>query len=411
MTNNAKIPFLDLVTPHVELEEEFVSAFREALRSASFVGGPMVESLEREFAAFCDARFCVGVNSGTDALRFALAAAGVREGDSVITVPNTFIATTEAISQVGARPEFVDVHERTSTMDPEKLRTFLEIHCEQNSATGSWISQRTGRPVTAIVPVHLYGHPTNMDPIMELAERYSMIVIEDACQAHGAEYFSSRNNRWMKVGSIGRAAAFSFYPGKNLGACGEAGAITTNDEALARKCHMIRDHGQAKKYYHDIEGYNGRLDAIQAAFLRIKLKHLHTWNVLRRERAQTYTNLLGKWGESVFLPVTATWAKAIYHLYVIRVEDRDNLIAKLATDNIGTGIHYPIPLHIQKAYGYLGLKEGDFPVSEGLAREIVSLPMYPNLTEEQVHRVCDKIGQILSERAASKSGRPALVAS
>jgi dTDP-4-amino-4,6-dideoxygalactose transaminase len=393
----------------VQLEEELVGAFREALISAAFIGGPMVEALERDFAAFSDTRYCVGVNSGTDALRFALAAAGVGEGNSVITVPNTFIATTEAISQVGAQPEFVDVDEQTSTMDPEKLRMFLETQCEP-STTGGLISKRTGRPATAIIPVHLYGHPADMDPIMELAERYSMIVIEDACQAHGAQYFSSRNNRWMKAGSIGRAAAFSFYPGKNLGACGEAGAITTNDEALARKCRMIRDHGQAKKYYHDIEGYNGRLDAIQAAFLRIKLKHLHTWNVQRRERAQMYTNLLGKWGESVFLPVAAPWAKAIYHLYVIRVEDRNDLIAKLAADNIGTGIHYPIPLHIQKAYGYLGLKEGDFPVSEGLAREIVSLPMYPNLTEAQVHRVCDKIGQILSERAASKSGRPALVA-
>ena len=226
MTNDAKIPFLDLVSPHAELQEELVAAFREALKNAAFIGGPMVEGLEREFGAFCDARFCVGVGSGTDALRFALAAAGVCPGESVITVPNTFIATTEAISQVGALPEFVDVEERTSTMDPDKLRTFLETECEVSPAGERLVSRRTGRLITAIIPVHLYGHPADMDPIMVLAERYSLIVIEDACQAHGAEYFSTRNNRWMKAGSMGRAAAFSFYPGKNLGACGEAGAIT-----------------------------------------------------------------------------------------------------------------------------------------------------------------------------------------
>jgi dTDP-4-amino-4,6-dideoxygalactose transaminase len=411
MTNDAKIPFLDLVSAHAELTEELVAAFREALKTAGFIGGPMVESLEREFAAFSDTRFCVGVGSGTDALRFALSAAGVRPGDSVITVANTFIATTEAISQVGALPEFVDVEERTSTMDPDRLQTFLEAHCMQDPSSGRLISKRTGRPVTTIVPVHLYGHPADMDPIMELAERYNLIVVEDACQAHGAEYFSARSNRWMKAGSIGQAGAFSFYPGKNLGACGEAGAITTNDEEITRKCRMIRDHGQAKKYYHDAEGYNGRLDAIQAAFLRIKLKHLKTWNEQRRERAQVYGNLLSELGESAILPVAAPWAKAIYHLYVIRVEDRDDLIAKLAADNIGTGIHYPIPLHLQKAYSHLGYKEGDFPVSERLAREIVSLPMYPNLTEEQQSHVCERTRQILSERAASKGSRPVLVAS
>jgi dTDP-4-amino-4,6-dideoxygalactose transaminase len=235
-----------------------------------------------------------------------------------------------------------------------------------------------------------------MDPIMELAERYHLIVIEDACQAHGAEYFSARHNRWMKAGSMGLAAAFSFYPGKNLGACGEAGAITTNDEELARKCRMIRDHGQAKKYYHDVEGYNGRLDSIQAAFLRIKLAHLEQWNRQRQERARGYEKLLAELGESAILPVAEAWAKPVYHLYVIRVKDRDDVMTRLAAEGIGTGIHYPIPLHLQKAYGYLGYKEGDFPVSERLAKEIVSLPMYPSLTEAQQKRVCDKIGQIVA---------------
>jgi dTDP-4-amino-4,6-dideoxygalactose transaminase len=409
MTNHAKIPFLDLVTPHAELKDELVTAFQEALKTAGFIGGPMVEGLEQDFAAFCDTRFCVGVGSGTDALRFALSTAGVKEGDTVITVPNTFIATTEAISQVGAQPEFVDVEERTSTMDPEKLQVFLEAWCERNPITRRLTSKRTGRPVTAIIPVHLYGHPADMDPVMELAERYHLIVIEDACQAHGAEYFSARSNRWLKAGSIGRAAAFSFYPGKNLGACGEAGAITTNDEELARKCRMLRDHGQAKKYYHDVEGYNGRLDAIQAAFLRIKLKHLPKWNEQRRDRAQTYGNLLTSLGENAIVPPAAPWAKAVYHLYVIRVEDRDDLMTKLAADNIGTGIHYPIPLHLQKAYSHLGYKEGDFPVSERLAREIVSLPMYPNLTDAQQSRVCQGVKQILAGRLSHKTPFAVLV--
>ena len=404
MTNDAKIPFLDLITPHAELKDELVAAFREALQTADFIGGPMVQGLEREFAAFCETRFCVGVGSGTDALRFALSAAGVKEGDSVVTVPNTFIATTEAITQAGAQPEFVDVEEITSTMDPEKLRVFLATDCERNPATGQLISNRTGRPVTAIIPVHLYGHPANMDPIMELAEDYNLIVIEDACQAHGAEYFSARTSRWMKAGAMGVAAAFSFYPGKNLGACGEAGAITTNDEEIARRCRMIRDHGQAKKYYHDVEGYNGRLDAIQAAFLRIKLQHLREWNAQRRDRAQAYDNLLMELEERVTVSLAAPWAKPVYHLYVIGVDDRDDLMTKLSADNIGTGIHYPVPLHLQKAYEYLGYKEGNFPVSERLAKRIVSLPMFPNLSETQQVRVFQALKRILADRVSPMSG-------
>jgi len=395
MANDTKIPFLDLVTPHMELEEELIAAVRSALRNAAFIGGPAVEGLEREFATFSEARVCVGVGSGTDALRFALAAAGIANGDSVITVPNTFIATTEAISQVGAQPEFVDVDEQTSTMDVEQLRMFLEHKCERN-ADGRLVSKRTRRPVTAIIPVHLYGHPANMDPIMELAGRYNLIVIEDACQAHGAEYFSARNNRWMKAGSMGRAAAFSFYPGKNLGACGEAGAITTNDEELARKCRMLRDHGQAKKYYHDMEGYNGRLDAIQAALLRIKLQYLAEWNEQRRSRADAYAHLLENISSLATLPSPAPWAKPVYHLYVIRVEDRDGFMSKLAAKSIGTGIHYPIPLHLQKAYSYLGYRDGDFPVTERLAKQIVSLPMFPTLSDTEQKRVCNTITEMLS---------------
>src|SRR5438132_2988985 len=253
MTGNGNVPFIDLVTPHLELEEELVSVFRSALKTAGFVGGRMVEDFERDFAQFCGTQHCVGVGSGTDALRFALIAAGVQSGDTVLTVPNTFIATTEAISQAGARPDFVDIDEGTYTMDPEKLRSYLEAQCTRDAQTGRVVSRRTGSPVTAVVPVHLYGQMADMDPILELATRYNLVVIEDACQAHGAEYFSKTENRWRKAGSMGRAAAFSFYPSKNLGACGEAGAITTDDERLARRCQMLRDHGQTEKYRQDTE--------------------------------------------------------------------------------------------------------------------------------------------------------------
>ncbi len=293
MSKSSNIPFLDLVTQHLQLEEELVSVFRSALKTAGFIGGPMVEDFERDFAKFCDTKYSVGVSSGTDALRFALSAAGVGEGDVVVTVPNTFIATTEAISQTGALADFVDVDERTYNMDPAKLQRFFETQCQLDQKSGVLLHRQTGRKVKAIVPVHLYGQMADMDPILALAEKYNLIVIEDACQAHGAEYFSKKEKRWRKAGSIGLAAAFSFYPGKNLGACGEAGAVTTNDEALARKVKMIRDHGQAKKYYHDVEGYNGRLDAIQAGFLSVKLKHLADWNKTRRATAVAYGELFG----------------------------------------------------------------------------------------------------------------------
>jgi dTDP-4-amino-4,6-dideoxygalactose transaminase len=410
-TDTQPIPFLDLATPHRELEEELVEVFRTTLHTAGFVGGPMVEEFEQEFARFCGTKYCVGVGSGTDALRFALIAAGVEPEDIVLTVPNTFIATTEAISQTGARPDFVDIDERTYNMDLHKLVKYLETKCSFNPVRGQTVHFGNGRVVRAIIPVHLYGQTADMDPILHVANKYNIAVIEDACQAHGAEYYSRRDVCWKKAGSMGKAATFSFYPGKNLGACGEAGAITTNDEEIALKCRMLRDHGQARKYYHDMEGYNGRLDAIQAAFLRIKLPHLQKWNEQRWQRAQHYRDLLSRLGDGAILPFAAQWAKAIYHLYVIRVQDRDDLIAKLAADNIGTGIHYPIPLHLQKAYRDHGYKEGDFPVSERVAREIVSLPMYPNLTEEQQHRVCDRIRQILSEKSARRSYRPALLAS
>jgi dTDP-4-amino-4,6-dideoxygalactose transaminase len=390
--NNGNIAFLDLVGMHVELEEELVPVFQKALRTASFVGGPMVEEFEKSFAEFCETRFAVGVNSGTDALRFILIASGVGEGCSVVTVPNTFIATTEAISQVGAVPEFVDVDERTYNMDVEKLREFLEHQCSMD-ASGKLISRKTNRVVSAIIPVHLYGQCADMDAIQELADRYNVLLIEDACQAHGAEYFSKRDNRWKKAGSIGKGAAFSFYPGKNLGACGEGGIVTTDDEELAKKIRMIREHGQAKKYYHDMEGYNGRLDSIQAGILNVKLKHLPRWNQSRRQHARKYNERFAARETSTVTPYEPSWSKGVYHLYVVQVENREMVQAALTKEKIGTGIHYPIPLHLQKAYTGLGYRCGDFPVSEKAALQILSLPMYPGMSESDQERVAEALVQ------------------
>ena len=384
------IPFLDLVTPHVELEQELTEVFRKALKTAGFIGGPMVEEFEKAFAAFCDTSYSVAISSGTDALRFALMASGVKPGDVVVTVPHTFIATTEAISQAGALPEFVDIDEQTYNMDPAKLKEYLKKQCTVDEA-GKLISRRSGRPVTAVVPVHLYGQMADMDPILELAERYRLVVIEDACQAHGAEYFSRKHNRWMKAGSMGRAAAFSFYPGKNLGACGEAGAATTNDATIAKTMKMLRDHGQATKYYHDVEGYNGRLDSIQAGLLHVKLAHLAKWNVQRRERATEYKRLLKAVDRSLVPPCEPSWSRAVYHLYVVRTANREGLMDHLKKAAIGTGIHYPIPLHLQKAYAWMQYSLGDFPVTEKAAAEIVSLPMFPQLKEQQQALVVEEI--------------------
>ena len=390
MNHSQTIPFLDLVTPHVELEQELTAVFQQVIRTAGFIGGPMVEKFEKEFAVFCHTERAVAVNSGTDALRFALMATGVKAGDVVVTVPHTFIATTEAISQAGALPEFVDIDERTYNMDPEKLREYLETQC-QRSGDGKLISKRSKRPVTAIVPVHLYGQMADMDAILELAKKYQLVVVEDACQAHGAEYFSRKQNRWFQAGSMGRAGAFSFYPGKNLGACGEAGAVTTNDAEMAQKMRVLRDHGQSKKYYHDVEGYNGRLDAMQAGFLSVKLKHLPAWTESRRDAASRYRKLFRPTNSDVVLPFESAHALAVYHLFVVRVQNRENLMKHLASAGIGTAIHYPIPLHLQNAYQHLGLGTGAYPVTEKVAPEILSLPMFPGLTSEQQNRVVDEI--------------------
>jgi dTDP-4-amino-4,6-dideoxygalactose transaminase len=391
MSENGSIPFLDLVSLHDGLEEELISVFQRVLKTAGFIGGPMVNEFEREFSFFCDAKHCVGVASGTDALRFALMAAGVRHGDVVVTVPHTFFATTEAISQAGARPDFVDIDERTHGLDADELRRYFERECEIDCTTGRPVHRRWNTPVTAVVPVHIYGQVVDMDPILELAGKYNLIVVEDACQAHGAEYFSKVQMRWRKAGSMGDAAAFSFYPGKNLGACGEAGAVTTNSEKIAHQIRLLRDHGQSRKYYHDVEGYNGRLDAIQAGILQVKLGHLSEWNRLRREAAMRYHDLLDGVGPDLTLPQEPSWSRSVYHLYVIRTTWRDALKEFLRSAGIGTGIHYPIPVHLQDAYRSMGFRKGDFPVAEKVAAEVLSLPMFPGLGRVQQRRVAEEI--------------------
>lgn len=397
MTQSGKIPFVDLVSMHQGLAPELLDACKRIIETAGFIGGPEVEGLETEFAAFCGAKYCVGVNSGTDALRFALMAAGVQPGDIVLTVPNTFIATTEAISQAGAQPDFVDIDACTFNMDPAELRRYLDTKCRFDSTIGKYVNRVSGKPVTAVVPVHLFGQMADMDALLAIAEECKLIVVEDACQAHGAEYFSKKQNRWLKAGSVGRAAAFSFYPGKNLGACGEGGAITTNDEALAKKCAMLRDHGSAKKYFHDMEGFNGRLDSIQAAMLRVKLRRLTQWNEQRREAARIYNELLLPMDGSVSRPVEAEYSKSVYHLYVVRSAFRDELQKRLTDAGIGTGIHYPIPLHLQKAYAGGGWRKGDFPVAEQAAEQILSLPMYAGLQAADQERVIEVVGKAAVE--------------
>jgi len=363
-----KIPFIDLRAQYRAIKEEVDPVVLDAMANGAFIGGPQVDNFEKEFATFCRSGYCAGVNSGTDALRFALIAAGIAEGDEVITVPNTFIATTEAISQVGAVPVFVDVRRDTYNIDV------------------SLIEKRITRKTKAIIPVHLYGQMTDMDPIMDIAVKKKLVVIEDACQAHGAEY------KGRMAGSIGDAGCFSFYPGKNMGAFGEGGAVVSNDEALIQKIKMIRNHGQSRKYYHEIEGYNGRLDAIQAGILRVKLRRLPGWNEARRRNAKKYNELLSS-VDGVETPFEPEYTRGVYHLYELRTGKRDGLQQHLNSRGIETGLHYPLPLHLQKSYLKLGYRAGDFPETESSAGELISLPMFPELSEEQIRYVVDCIAE------------------
>jgi dTDP-4-amino-4,6-dideoxygalactose transaminase len=407
--SNEPIPFLDLETMHRALETELVDAFRTALRSARFIGGPEVDGFEQEFAAYCGSKYCVAVSSGTDALRFALMGAGVGAGDAVVTVAHTFIATVEAISQAGAATEFVDIDERTYNMNPAALEEYL-TGCTVDQNTGRPLGRRTGRPIKAVVPVHLYGQVADMDRLNAVAARYGLLVIEDACQAHGAEYYSraQRSGRedgaWLRAGAIGKAGAFSFYPGKNLGACGEGGAVTTDDADLAQTVRMLRDHGQIRKYYHDLEGYNGRLDAIQAAFLRIKLRHLDEWNRSRRAAAMRYDEAFSATADLV-TPFEPEDSRAVYHLYVIRCAQRDRLAENLKAAGVFTGFHYPVPVHLQNCYRDWNYGVGSLPATERAAAEIVSLPMFPGIAPAAQQRVVAEV------RAALASERPVMAPS
>ncbi len=370
------VPFLDLKGQYQSIRGEIHDALDEVLEQAAFAGGPFVAGFEKQFAEFCGARQAVGVGSGTDALWLALLALGIGEGDEVMTVPNTFIATAEAITFCGARPVFVDVDERTYTLDPNRLEDALKRRFEASEA----------RRLKAIIPVHLFGQTADMDPILELARKYGLRVIEDACQAHGAEY------KGKKAGTLADAGCFSFYPGKNLGAYGEAGGVVTNDEGLGERIKMLRDHGQAKKYYHHRIGWNARMDGIQGAVLGVKLRYLPAWNEARRQHARAYHESLAPVA-ALQIPREAAYARHIYHVYALRAPRREELISFLGERGIACGIHYPVPIHLQKAYEGMNLKPGDFPVAEKQCREFVSLPMYPELRAEQVAYVTEGIRQ------------------
>ena len=369
-----RVPFLDLASHHAPLRAEISTVIEEVIDSGAFAGGPFVADFEEDFAAYCDCRHAIGVGSGTEALWLALLASGVGPEDEVITVPSTFMATAEAITYCGAKPVFADIDERTYTMDPAGLEEA--------------ISPRT----KAIIPVHLFGQPADMDPILEIARSHGLVVIEDAAQAHGAEY----NGR--RAGSLGDAGCFSFYPGKNLGAFGEAGAVVTNDHVLQEKIRILRDHGQAQKYHHTMVGWNARMDGIQAAVLRVKLRHLERGNELRRAHASQYDRAL-KGIEQLVTPFEAAYARHVYHIYAIRIRERDEVIKFLVEMGIACGIHYPIPVHLQEAYQSLGYQAGAFPIAERAAREFISLPMFPELTSAQVEMVTEAINEAVTAGA------------
>jgi dTDP-4-amino-4,6-dideoxygalactose transaminase len=361
-----KIPFLDLKSQNDLQKDEINAAIQAVIEKSAFAGGPFVAAFEEDFAAYCGSRFAVGVGSGTDALWLALLALGVGPGDEVVTVPGTFMATAEAITYCGARPVFVDIDEQTYTMDPDLVEKAITPKTK------------------AIIPVHLFGQTADMDSILETARRHGLPVVEDACQAHGALY------KGRKAGALGVAGCFSFYPGKNLGAFGEAGAVTTNDPELRQKMQMFRDHGQARKYHHSVVGWNGRMDGIQGAILRVKLKLLDSGNAARRAHAAQYAKLLDT-AEEVILPKEAGYAQHVYHLYAVRVNERDRVLQALTDRGIGCGIHYPIPVHLQEAYRFLGHGKGSFPVAERCAEQFLSLPMFPALSPEQVATVAKEL--------------------
>jgi dTDP-4-amino-4,6-dideoxygalactose transaminase len=367
---SVQVPFLDLRIQHEPLMAELVDAFREVTEASAFAGGPYVARFETEFAAYCNSRYALGVGSGTDALWLSLLALGVGPGDEVVTVPNSFMGTAEAISLCGARPVFVDIDERTYTMDARQLEAAITLRTQ------------------AILPVHIFGQTADMEAIETVARRYGTPIVEDACQAHGAEYQGRR------AGSLGVAACFSFYPGKNLGAFGEAGAVTTDEPELHQRIQMLRDHGQDAKHRHTTIGWNARMDGIQAAVLSLKLRRLEKANAARRAHAQLYDELLAD-DQRIVRPYVAPGNRHVYHIYAVRVGDRDRVLPRMAAHGVNCAIHYPVPIHLQKAYGFLGYGPGSFPVAERCSREFLSLPMYPELRPDQIHCVVDTLKECL----------------
>ncbi len=362
------IQLVGLFDQYQTIKPEIDAAIESIITSSAFVGGEEVRKFETEFAAYCEAKACVGVGNGTDALYLTLRAMGIGAGDEVITVAHTFIATSEAITMTGATPVFVDITEDTMLMDPALVEKA--------------ITPRT----RAIVPVHLYGQPCDMDAIMEIAERHGLKVVEDAAQAHGARW------RGRRAGSIGDAGCFSFYPGKNLGAFGDAGAVVSQDEDLIERIRMLANHGRLEKYTHKMEGVNSRLDGLQAAILRVKLRHLDEWNESRRRLADYYIERLTF--PDLVLPVVHKSAHPVWHLFVVRTAERERLQAQLKREGVATGVHYPVPLHVQPAYEHMAIPRGTLPVTEKVAKEVVSLPMYPDLTEEHIDSVCSALAGV-----------------
>ncbi len=370
-----RIPQTDLAAQHHELRSEIDAAIGRVIASSAFIRGPELAAFEQEFAAYCEVPHAVGVANGTDALALALRAVGVGANDAVATVPFTFAATVEAICHVGAKPILVDIEPRTFTMDPEALRRVIRRHPR----------------LRAIIPVHLYGQPAAMDDINACAKQIGAAVIEDAAQAHGARYKGAR------VGGIGTLGCFSFYPGKNLGALGDAGAVTTRDAALAERIALLRDHGQPRKYTHDLVGFNSRLDGLQAAVLRVKLTRLERWNARRRSLASLYRRALAGL-PGIQVPEPAAEREHVYHLFIIRCAERDGLQKHLAAQEIAAAIHYPIPLHLQTAFAFLGYHSGDFPQAEAAAHEVLALPLYPEMSEEAAAQVCGAVREWAERR-------------
>jgi dTDP-4-amino-4,6-dideoxygalactose transaminase len=369
----AMLPFVDLRRQYLSIKEEIDAALLDAVASADYILGEEVRRFEQEFAEYCGADHCIGVSSGTAAIGLALQAIGVAEGDEVIAPANTFIASVLPVLRLVATPVLVDCDESTATLDVAQ------------------VASAVGPRTKAILAVHLYGQPADVDPLLELCTRHGLALVEDACQAHGARY------KGRRVGSLGRASAFSFYPSKNLGGYGDGGAVTTDDEEVAKRIRLLRDLGQSSKYMHVVAGWNDRLDTIQAAALRVKLRNLDRWNALRRDHAAAYEHALS--GAGVRTPHTAPWAEHVWHLYVVRTARRDELRAALAAQKVATGLHYPLPLHLQPALAHLGRSRGDFPVTEGWAEELLSLPMFPELEPSEIERVANAVAAFAEQAA------------